>query len=337
MSKRITIGDIIERLKTELFPNPKTELEKLCREREMLVKQYLNITHQLIMQNINYRTNYEGKLPHWKDNRVDNHIKNLSEHTELLALELDKDKSMFNTFEPDYMFLMFNSVHGSILSDIMWAGDITMFDTIELSTGNLDFEELGKYLPNKIQSVKGRFIPYLKESMYQRHVEAMEEVLKCADQKMFRACNLLLMTVIEGIVRDLAHFLNEKQELNYDLTSEKFNSLDSLLRKGEWKEDYEISISKLEMLTRSKAPIVLNYSIPVNFEKLGIGFGKKTKINLKTRLDFLRRRFKEDRDLILHGLSSEYGSNWHLFIDFSALGQVFETMQYYDKLYGKEK
>ena len=87
------------------------------------------------------------------------------------------------------------------------------------------------------------------------------------------------------------------------------------------------------MLTRSKPPLVYNHSIPIDFERLNIGFGITIKINLKTRLDFLRKRFKEDRDLILHGLESEYGSNWHLFINFSALAQVHKAVTYYDKLH----
>ena len=57
------------------------------------------------------------------------------------------------------------------------------------------------------------------------------------------------------------------------------------------------------------------------------------KINLKTRLDFLRRRFKDDRDLILHGVEHNYSTKWNLFLNFSALSHVYEVICYYDNLY----
>jgi hypothetical protein len=60
---------------------------------------------------------------------------------------------------------------------------------------------------------------------------------------------------------------------------------------------------------------------------------EEIKISFKDRLDFLRRRFKEDRDLILHGLEKDYGKEWNLFVNFSALNQVYETCEYYRKLY----
>ena len=344
MREEISIGEVMERLKNELFPNPTNEFDQLCQQRELLIKEYLLIALNLVKQNFEYRSNYEGKIPHWKDGRIEEQVKNLCKYIELLALELDrekiighcqfKDKPMFNAFEPDYTFLMFNTVHGSILSDIMWSGDITVKDSIDISSGNLNIKELGRYLPTKIEWTKNTMLPYLKNSSkFKRHYETLAEVVKCADQGLIRACNLLLMTAIEGIVRDLASILNLKQNLNHDLSSAKFNSLDNLLRQGDWVEDYEIGMSEYEMLTRSKPPLVLNYSVPLDFKKLNIGLGFTTKINLKTRLDFLRRRFKEDRDLILHGQDSEYGSNWHLFVNFSALFEVHKTLIYYDRLY----
>ncbi|MDH5475088.1 MAG: hypothetical protein OEX22_05295 [Cyclobacteriaceae bacterium] len=193
---------------------------------------------------------------------------------------------------------------------------------------------LGRHLPRKIEKVKNNVIPYLKESRYKRHVSSLEEVLNCSENNLNKACNLLLLTTIEGIVRDLAEFLNEKQNLKLDLNHPKFNSLDSLLRNGNWDDDYEIDEIELHTYTQSKEPILQNYSKPLSVsEKIQRLSNSKIKINLKTRLDFLRRRFKEDRDLILHGQTSEYGSKWHLFTTFSALWQVYLTIKHYDDLY----
>jgi hypothetical protein len=98
------------------------------------------------------------------------------------------------------------------------------------------------------------------------------------------------------IVRDLSKYLVDKQDLQVDVNDKKYNSLDSLLRKIPWKDDFEIDPSTHEMLKQDKEPLVFNYSMPMDFEKLE--FRSNTiRINLKSRLDFLRRRFKEDRDL----------------------------------------
>ncbi len=342
-SNELTIGEVMERLKIDFFPNPSNQLERLCSERELGIKQYIVIAHEMVMQHIDYRNALEGRIRHWIDDRIYNHIKNLSEYIDLLAKELDKEriighcsqqsKFLFTAFDPDFTFLLFNSVHSSIISDIMWSGDISVEDAVDLAAGKLDLETLGKYLPEKIKFIKSEFLPYLKNSKYSRHTEAINEVLQCEKKGLNRACNLLLLTTIEGLVRDLAEFLNEQQELNTDLKHEKFNSLDSLLRNGNWKEDFEISRTDLEMLQQSKPPYVVNYSIPIDFERVGTIGEPKIKINLKTRLDFLRRRFKEDRDMILHGQYSEYGSNWHLYVNFSCLQQVMRTLKDYDKLY----
>ena len=357
MTNQITIGDVFERLKTEFFPSPSTKLETLCRERELGLKQYIQISQQMIHDHMEYRSGFKDKLIYWKNDRIETHIKNLCEYIELLAFELEKIKieghcknnniPSFLPFEPDYTFLMNNSLHGSIISDLMWAGDITVADAVKLSNGKLKLQSLQKYLPDKMKMIKEQIIPYLKKSRYKRHVSSINEVLLCQQHNLHLASNLLLMTTIEGMVRDLAEYLNNKQNLNHNLRHEKFNSLDSLLRKGNWKKDYQITETELQILTQSKPPLVMNYSLPIDFRKLGFsvpsnlnewkefkGIGNhKIKINLKTRLDFLRRRFKDDRDLIFHGQKSEYGTNWYLFVNFSSLSQVFETLKYYDLLY----
>ncbi|UWX56366.1 hypothetical protein NYZ99_09260 [Maribacter litopenaei] len=147
------------------------------------------------------------------------------------------------------------------------------------------------------------------------------EICKTYEIKSYRACNLLILTSIEGIVRTLGQYLIDKQNLEIDLNQE-FNSLDSYLRKISWKPDYEISDTKYKLLTGDW-----------DFKRDNIDPLKNININLKQRLDFLRRRFKEDRDMILHGLESDYGKEWHLFVNFSALEQVYETFEYYMKKY----
>ena len=339
----VTIGEIIEKLKIEIFPNPVDKLEKICQEREQGIKTYLDICGSIFNDHVQFKLNHEGSISYWRNARIEQNVKKIGDYVELLVQELDKDRIighckhhdrfLFSPFDPDIIFIIFYSFHGSLVADSLWSGDITVDEAMKMSAGNLDLDTLGKHLPNKVKRTNDEVIPYFKNSIYERHNAALKEVLICHKKKLNKACNLLLMTTIEGIVRDLASFLNKKQELHLDLNDPKFNSLDSLLRKGEWKDDFEISKTELEIITQEKEPHLLNHSIPIDFQKIGMIGKDKIKVNLKTRLDFLRRRFKEDRDMILHGQMSDYSSNWHLFINFSALLEVFRVIQHYDKLY----
>lgn len=335
--KRITVGEISEKMQRNLFSSqPKNDFEKKCLERELILKEYINVCFEICKQHI-YKPELEGKkLSKWRRDAIHKCLKNLSDYIEELASSLDKDKIekyiRYQAFpfiglnaDIDFMFLIQNSYYGSIISDILWTREITIHEAMELSGGKLDLNSLGNKLPNKIREIEKEILPFFNNHHFgKRHSDSLKEALQCYHRKYFKACNLLLMIAIEGIVRDLGEFLIVKQKLNIDLSSEQYNSLNNFLSKVPWESYYEIDsvqLSILQGVTENKRSDLRKSP----FETV--------KINLKTRLDFLRRRFKEDRDLILHGIESEYGKSWHLYVNFSALTQVKETIEYYDKLY----
>lgn len=336
----LTLGDIMNRLNNDLFPSPTSELEKHCRDRELRLKEYMNVCGEIVNQHIRYRKDNPGKIGFWKENKIKENIIGLGRYTELMAIELDKErieahcshskKLLFSTFEPDVIFIIFHSLHGSILSDVLWAGDMTIIEAMEMSAGKLDLNSLGKYLPSKLASVEKDIIPYLKESNYSGHSTALKEVISCHENKLPMACNLLLMTTIEGLVRDLAKRIAIAQKLDEDI--DKYHSLDKLLREVKWKDDFEMSSTEVDTINQSREPFINNYAHP-NIDRGLRLISDSTHVNLKVRLNFLRRRFKEDRDMILHGQNVDYGSDWNLFVNFSALGQVHQVLKYYDKLY----
>jgi hypothetical protein len=336
----MTIGELLKRIETKLFPNkPTSDFEQRCKSREVSLKEYIEICRLMIMHHIEKPADKNGKLSFWKKEKIKKNMGNLIKYTEELAEELDKNKIeeycktprfLMSPFEPDIIFLIQNSYYASVITDILWASEITLNEAMEISAGNLDIEDLGKKLPSKIKETKSIIIPYLKRNKkYYRHVPNLKEAVNCYEKKFRKACNLILMTTIEGLVRDLAEFLNEKQGLHLDLSTTKFHSLDSLLRNVNWINDYEISATQLTLIIGQD--LTSNERPPRPDDNL-LGY---TKIDLKTRLDFLRRRFKDDRDLILHGVDHDFGKTWNLFLNFSALSHVYEVIKYYDKLYMK--
>jgi hypothetical protein len=336
----MTIGELQKRIETNLFPDkPTSDFERICFEREESIKEYIEICRLMIIHHIDKPSDKGGKLSYWKKEKIKRNMGNLIKYTEELAEELDKSKIeeycrtprfLMTPFQPDIIFLIQNSYYASVITDILWAKEITLNEAMEISAGKLNIQDLGKKLPTKIKETKAIILPYLRKSKkYFRHTSNLKEAIGCYEKKFFKACNLILMTTIEGLVRDLAEFLNECQGLGLDLSSSKFNSLDSLLRNVNWAKDFKISASQLSLIigqdqtSSEKQP---------RSEDNPLGYSL---IDLKTRLDFLRRRFKDDRDLILHGVDPDYGKTWNLFLNFSALTHVFEVITYYDKQYYK--
>ncbi len=288
------------------------------------------------MQNIERPEKISSHQSYYQKVRIKRNIKKLGEYIEYLAGQLDKDKiiefynsqkgPLYNHFvDIDMPYLINYSYYGSIIIDILWANDITITEAMYISAGRLKLESLGKKLPSKINELKIKILPFFKNNKIgKKHYSTLKEAVDCLDKKINKGANLLLLTSVEGIVRDLGSFLIQKQNLNIDINDREYNSLDSFLRKIEWKNDYEISKIRLSLLTG-------NYELFINRDSND--FLQNEQISLKTRLDFLRRRFKEDRDLILHGVESDYGKEWHLFVNLSALSQIYETVKYYLKKY----
>ena len=173
-------------------------------------------------------------------------------------------------------------------------------------------------------------MPYLKNSeIYYEFGESLKEALDCYSKKYFRGCNLIILTSIEGMVRKLSNFLAIHHELGDDFSDDKYNSLNSLLRDVKWKKDYKINSTSLSLLVGQ------NKTITERRNAINNGLRDFEIIDLNTRLDFLKGRFKDDRDLILHGSYLDYNKEWNLFLNFSALIETKKVCEYYDEKYGK--
>lgn len=333
----LTIGELIESMAKELFINPIDDFEKKCAKRETDIKNYLEHIRIMIMEHVDY-TPLNNKLSHFQKERINKNVKNLCDYTELLCKELDKDRIQNHIkhlgglrtqeFEPDYLFLIFNSLHGSIISDIVWAGDLSIFDAIKVSRNDMSPDDFELYIPNKIYNLRKNIGDSKIEFFSKIHLKSISEVFICYENRLLNAANVLLLTTIEGLVRELAGVICNYQKIEVNLDSEKYNSLSNLLRKIPWVNDIPIDKSQLSILNQDRVPRVINWGYPLQWDEDFIN-GNSTEINLNERLGFLKRRFKEHRDNILHGDNIEYGNSFHLYTNLSALSEVLKVAEYY--------
>lgn len=325
---QITIGELDDKLKLSIFDEDKNDPYYL---REKQLKEHIKITFHTTMELVQMPEETSETLSYYKQERIKKNIKNLSDYVGYLANELDEEKikkyvdkqSPFHiNIDIDASVIISNSYYGSIKHDIYWIDELKYIDALQISKSDFDIKRLNSYLPNSVNHFKKVIIPYFKSDSYFSDFNGiLAELQETIKNKTFRAANLLIITVIEGIVRKIGAFLIDKQNLNINPDDKNFNSLDSFLRKIEWKKDYVISKTRFRLKTAS-------------FEyNRGGKFNDEMLITLKERLDFLRRRFKENRDLILHGSEKDYNTDWNLFINLSALKEVCEVVQEYRKLY----
>ncbi|MBS1586011.1 MAG: hypothetical protein JSS82_10760 [Bacteroidetes bacterium] len=343
MDTKFTIGDLITALKTDIFPdNSDNPLEERARKWELATKECITVCHTILIQHVTKPGLDDTKLSRWKRDKIEKCMKALSEYTEILGRSLTKERievncmrglaRIYTEFSPDYIFIISNSYYGAILADIYWISDITIQDALLIAGGKLDISELGAktpYIINHIEELLAKNKDVFK--IYDLYTDTISEAFKCYKNGYHKAFNLLLLTSIEGLTRRLGVYLIKKQNLDVDPYADEYNSLDSFLRKIEWKEDLQISSTRLEALTARHQPV--SFDDPFFDVKK---FYEDKYITVKTRLDFLRRRFKENRDLILHGQEMEYNKPHHGYINSWALYEVLLAITEFYELYGNE-
>lgn len=344
----MTIGETLNRLKTEIFEiNSSNEFVKKCRKREEELKIWILNCFAIIEQHIQ-QPGLTGNLPRWKEDKIKSNISVLTNYMEELLGKLNEDEiknyvfSYSNSFFlnrepifPDWSIILLHSYYGSIITDISWIGDLEFDYTIKISSGKLDLNVLGTKLPNRILDIE----KFLKDNKillreYSGYIKIIEEALSCHKSKYNKAFNLLVITSIEGIVRKFGEYLIKVQDLNVDLSSDKYNSIDAFLRKIPWKNDLNYTNSSVMLLTSHVERSKQTKSFE-DFKKMSLLSDGKY-INYYTRLHFLKRRFKENRDFIVHGMEVEYDKDWQSYVNLSALFEVLKTMREYKKLYYKK-
>jgi len=263
----------------------------------------------------------------WRKYHIPKMITNLLEYKEELNNKLEDPSNNFIYI--DETLLVKNSFFGMHYSEIFHLlPQLTYKEMIELKTGKLNLEKLKLALPNKISSLKKYSSNYIKNSSrYSEFYPIIEEALKTYELKLIKAANLLVVTCIEGMVRKLAGFLKQEQNLTINLEPGNYNSLASLLREDFWKEDLQ-----------TESYIVRMLDTPENFRMRNEYSGVKSHekfmdISIKIRLGYLRKRFKDNRDLMLHGQNTEYDNITNTFFNFGSLNDIISVLIQYDDKY----
>jgi len=330
----ITLGDIFEKPKIVLFPEyTDDKFYNNCKERESVIKRTVSSTLKSFNIHVLELEKNRSLISNWKKERIKSCMTNLGDYLEYLINELNKKKiedhckreeilgENFIPFLPDIVLIMINSYHGAVETDLHWIPDLTMRDSYDISNGDFDFNKLKKYLPQRIIEIEKLFREQKNTKYVNDHFDSINEAISCFKSGHKKASNLLLLTIIEGLVRSLGIYLKEKQGLVVDPTDKrKYASLDSFLNKIPWKKDLKIGEIKYSLLTGNQ---FLNKGTKEDF----------IIVNLTERLGFLCRRFKENRNSILHGEETKYANSLNSFLNFSALKEVLLTIKDYNELY----
>jgi hypothetical protein len=277
----------------------------------------------------------------------------------------------------------------NIIHDITWLSDGTINDYIHIALQNKPVEFFEKYLTSKIKRTAEELLPYLSKhpNLYD-HGTIVGEALEQSKKGNYLASNILLITATESFVREICKFIYQKnnpnvscQEVN-EFIYERFNSLDTLISKGNWPNDFPMclaeaitvykdvnekglnfwrekllrhrkAIQMLMLLTKEIEGLIKDPNLLIK-EMLHDKMRKKLilsnklvadvlsaedfeiKINLSTMLNFLIRKYKDDRNLLIHGNFQALNRKWKNYINYSALLKVYEVAAKYEKLYGKE-
>lgn len=59
----------------------------------------------------------------------------------------------------------------------------------------------------------------------------------------------------------------------------------------------------------------------------------KIEVTIRARLQFLLRRYKEDRNSIIHGNYADFDKGWKTYVYLSAITKIFELIKEYDEIY----
>lgn len=282
----------------------------------------------------------------------------------------------------------------NIVHDIVWLNEGTIGEIIQIGLGNQDVSILEAYLPNQIQKVVSAVLPFYENKIgYKDRVDVIKQALSLSQDQQYLTSNILLITVTESIVRDLCFFLYIKQNSCSEKVAEKyvyhtFNSLDTLLSKGDWKNDYPINLNEAitiykdvdddnvnEWKNRVERHKIANGKIRIvstNFseqlkkvshltvlsdederaiKQMGLNYvnelgkliedllperGGTVGLSIKIILHFLIRKYKDDRNFILHGKFDTFNHKWKNYVNFAALVRVYETHRMYEEFYANQ-
>lgn len=274
----------------------------------------------------------------------------------------------------------------SYFNDLTWFKHGDIMEHLEYGIGKIDETVFEKYLPYQIDRIKETKNTFFSKDFFKDDLILLEAILPLIEEDKFIPANILIITLIEGIVRKFALNVYKKQNQNVsDEDADAFayvrnRSLESLIESREWKKDIPITFSELlieyahvdhptvtDFEDKFKKHKAANERISKKASKLqnllseqmenrtqtdddfrilagkhleGIreeskylmGDEDKTvKISMNVFLDFLSKKFKDDRNNIIHGKYSFFKEKWRTLVYLTALQTLIEKILWHEK------
>lgn len=256
----------------------------------------------------------------------------------------------------------------SLHHDIFWLQVGSEYELIEIAVGTKEPTILGKYLPESIDIALERGIAFYSVSYFnETNADILKSALDHSKEEKYILSNILLITLIESTVRSLLKYVYTKQNPNLsskeinDYIYYKFTSLEQIIKKGDWKSDFQININdsityyydstepELEDIRKRWRDIYKNDKVskeklldganeiyeainkrmkgePVNINELQEKYERIANeiridtnnilnnqiayVSVKVVLGFLNRKYKDDRNQIIHGNYFSFNHSW---------------------------
>ena len=247
-----------------------TESE-IKRRRIKHLKKVKKITTSFLDDNIKIKKKRKNK---WEGNVIENNISHLKQIINKVNKELhenaldehveeeiriqdwfakngfsrDTSKITRNEEDKEIFQIARYSPRYSIVYDLYWIEDGTIREQMEVVHSSSSPDIFGKYCPAKIEQIENKVIPYLSDFIeYEIICSILKDTIEGFNTKNYITTNILLVTVIESMIRQLCRFVYKNQ--NSAISDEdaisyvsSFQSLEMLILKGNWTNDIETDI-----------------------------------------------------------------------------------------------
>lgn len=274
----------------------------------------------------------------------------------------------------------------SYINDLTWFKHGYLSEYIDYGLGKVDETIFEKYLPAQVNKIIETKKTFFSKEYYKDDLILLEAILKMIDEGHFIPSNILIITLIEGLVRKFALYVYKKQNPDIaDNEADNFtyignSSFENLIKNTVWKKDISLTFAEfITEYTHTDSPIVTEYeerfrnhkiankkiekNISELIEKLSpiednhytsreelcsmvlnhIDYLKNEANNLMKDeeltvwfgidmyLDFLVKKFKEDRNNIIHGKYSFFKEKWKTLVYLTALQTLIEKILWHEK------
>jgi hypothetical protein len=285
----------------------------------------------------------------------------------------------------DFLLMEINrcSPRQSYFNELPWFKHGYIGEHIDYGMGKVDETVFEKYLPRQINQLAETKKSFFSKQHFKDDLILLEAMLTLIREENFVSSNILIITLIEGLVKKFTLGVYKKQNpRTSESEAEEYisnRSLEILIKKTEWEKDIPLTFVKfINEYAHTSSPITndcetkfKNHKLAINKiknklsefkeifdqhksnstlsdeELMPIALGhlegledeaqylmneedKTVMIGIDVYLDFLVKKFKDDRNNIIHGKYSLFKEKWQTLVYLTALQTLIEKIMWYD-------